>query len=137
MSMAVRGYKYAFIHLFVHVIIAGLLYFVVQSDMSVDYSKLIFIAIGTAAIDLDHILLWKERGLVGYLKLRSIEEFGKPRKYKFHNLMVLFIAFGGALTIFIYEYFLIGLFFAAMSLHLLWDLFEDLVIFRMSYRHWL
>jgi len=135
--MKIIGYNYALVHIGVHLLIAGLLYFVVQPDLSIDYTKLAIIILGTAAVDLDHVPLWKERGIKGYLELRSIEEYGKPRKYKFHNLMVLFAAFGGSLLILVHDYFLIGMFFSAVLLHLLWDLLEDLIIFKMGYRHWI
>lgn len=135
--MKIIGYNYALIHIAAHLLAAGLLYFAVQPDLSINLAKFALIALGTAVVDLDHIFLWKDLGLKGYLKLRSIEEFGKPRKYKFHNLMVIFGAFGGSLLILVYEYFFIGLFFVAMSLHLLWDFFEDIIVFKMGYRHWI
>lgn len=135
-------YSYAAVHIAVHLLLAGLLYFVVQPDLlfdytAIDYTKLVIIAFGTAVVDLDHVLLWKERGIRGYLRLRAFVEYGKPRRYKFHNLLVLFAAFGGSLSTLVYDYFLIGLFFVAIALHLLWDLFEDLVIFKMGYGHWI
>lgn len=135
--MKIIGYNYALIHIAVHILIAGLLYFAVQPDLSIDYTKFAIIALGTAVVDLDHVALWKERGIKGYLELRSIEEFGKARKYKFHNLMVLFGTFGGSLLVLVYDYFLIGLFFVAVAVHLLWDFFEDIVIFKMGYGHWI
>lgn len=130
-------YNYAAIHIAVHLILAGLLYFAVQPDLEIDFTKLLLIGFGTAVIDLDHLMLWREKGVSGYLYLRTVLEYGKPRKYKFHNLMVLFGAFGGSLFILVYDYFLIGLFFATVALHLLWDLLEDLVIFKMGYGHWI
>jgi len=130
-------YSYAAVHIAVHLLIAGLLYLAVQPDLAVDSTKLFIICLGTAAIDLDHLALWKEKGMSGYLYLRTVLEFGKPRKYKFHNLMVLFGTFGGSLLILLGDYFLIGLFFAAAALHLLWDLLEDLFIFNMGYGHWI
>jgi len=135
--MKTIGYNYAIVHVAVHLLIAGLLYFAVQPDLELNYTKFAIIALGTAVVDLDHVPLWKERGIKGYLELRSIEEYGKPRKYKFHNLMVLFGTFGGSLLILVNVYFLIGLFFAAAALHLLWDLLEDLMIFKMGYGHWI
>ncbi len=135
--MKISGYTYAVMHVLVHVIIAGLLYFAVQPDLATDYVKLAIIIVGTAVADLDHIPLWIERGIKGYLELRSIEEFGIPRKYPLHNLMILLGTIGGSILIVVKPYFLIGLFFSAVSLHLLWDLVEDLAIFKMGYRHWL
>lgn len=130
-------YSYAIVHISVHLALAGLLYFAVQPDLTLDFTKLFLIGLGTVAVDLDHVLLWKERGIKGYLRLRTLVEYGKPRRYKFHNLLFLFSAFGGSLLILVYEYFFIGLFFAAVALHLLWDFLEDMVIFKMGYGHWI
>jgi hypothetical protein len=135
--MKVMGYNYAAIHVMVHIVVALLLYVAVQPDLSLNMLKLAIIAAGTAVVDLDHVFLWKERGIRGYLKLRSVEEYGKPRRYKFHNFMVICGLFGGSLLIVVNDYYLIGLFFAAALLHTLWDLIEDLVIFRMGYGHWI
>ena len=130
-------YSYAIVHISVHLVLAGLLYFAVQPDLTLDFTRLFLIGLGTAVVDLDHVLLWKERGIKGYLRLRTLVEYGKPRRYKFHNLLFLFSAFGGSLLILVYEYFFIGLFFGAVTLHLLWDFLEDMVIFKMGYGHWI
>lgn len=130
-------YGYVIVHISVHLALAGLLYFAVQPDLTLDFTRLFLIGLGTVAVDLDHVLLWKERGIKGYLRLRTLVEYGKPRRYKFHNLLFLFSAFGGSLLMLVYEYFFIGLFFAAVALHLLWDFLEDMVIFKMGYGHWI
>lgn len=130
-------YGYAVVHVAVHLLLAGVLYFTIQPDLTINFTKLVLIGLGTAVVDLDHLMLWKEKGIPGYLYLRTMLEFGKARKYKFHNFLVLFGAFGGSLLIMVNDYFLIGLFFAAVGLHLLWDIFEDLVIFKMGYGHWI
>ena len=135
--MKIVGYNYAAVHIIMHIVIAFILYLSVEQDFSWDFAKLAVIAAGTAVVDLDHIFLWKEKGIKGYLELRSIEEYGKPRSYKFHNLMVFCGFFGGSLLLVVNDYYLIGLFFAAALLHMVWDLFEDLVIFRMGYGHWI
>lgn len=130
-------YNYAITHIAVHMLIAVVIYFTVQLELTLDYVKLLLIGLGTAVVDLDHLMLWREKGMTGYLYLRTVLEFGKPRKYGFHNFMILFGTFGGSLLILVYDYFYIGLFFAAAALHLLWDLAEDLLIFKMGYRHWI
>ena len=135
--MKIIGYNYAIIHTMVHLFLAGLLYYAVQPDLSLDYVKIAVIAIGTAIPDSDHIPLWFERGVKGYLELRSIEEFGKPRKYALHNLMLVFLLIGASSLIVVKDYFLIGLFSTATVLHLLWDFAEDVFIFKMGYRHWI
>lgn len=136
-KLRIMGYNYALVHVAVHVVLAAALYFAVQPDLALDAGKAAAVALGTAALDFDHVPLWMDVGIGGYLKLRTIEEYGKPRKYKLHNLMVLFVALGGSLLVAVSEYFLIGLFSAAVVLHIAWDLAEDVVVFKMGYRHWI
>ena len=137
MKLRIIGYNYAAIHVFIHLIFAGLLYYAVQPDLATNYVKLALIVIGTAAVDVDHIPLWRDKGLKGYLEMRSIEEFGKPRKYGLHNLTILVISLGGSILIIIGDYFFIGLLSSAVALHLLWDFIEDVLFFKMGYKHWL
>jgi len=135
--MKIIGYNYAAVHVFIHLILAGLLYYAVQPDLATDYAKLALIALGTIVVDIDHIPLWRQEGVKGYLKLRSVEEFGKPRKYKLHNLIILVVVLGGAILIIIRDYFFFGLLSSAIALHLIWDLVEDVLYFKMGYKHWL
>ncbi len=135
--MKIIGYNYAVIHVFVHLLVMFLLYFAIQPDLSLDYVKMALIIAGTFVMDLDHIPLWMDKGVMGYLELRTIEEYGKPRKYRFHNLMILLLLLGGSSLVILQDYFFIGLFCASASLHLLWDLFEDVVVFKIGYRHWI
>lgn len=136
-ELRIIGYNYALVHVAVHVALAALLYFAVQPSLAFDLGKVAAVAIGTAALDLDHVPLWMDVGIRGYLKLRTMEEYGKPRKYQLHNLMVLFVALGGSLLVALDEFFLVGLFFAAVALHIAWDFLEDVAVFRMGYRHWI
>jgi len=136
-ELKIIGYNYALVHAAVHVIVAALLYFAVQPSLTFDLGKAAAVAVGTAVLDFDHLPLWMQVGIPGYLKLRSVEEYGKPRKYMLHNLMVLFIALGGSLLIALSEYFLMGLFFVAVVLHITWDFLEDVAVFKMGYRHWI
>lgn len=135
--MKIIGYNYAAIHVIVHLVVAFLLYLCVQPDLSLDVMTLIAIAFGTAVVDLDHVFLWKDIGIRDYLKLRSVEEYGKPRRYKFHNFMVMCGLFGGSLLVLVNDYYLIGLVFVAALLHMLWDFIEDIAVFRMGYGHWI
>ena len=135
--MKIIGYNYAVIHTAVHLLFAGILYYSVQPDLALDYAKLAAVALGTAVVDLDHMSLWLEKGFKGYLELRSIEEFGKPRKYAFHTLMLVFLLIGASSLVVVRDYFFIGLFASAAVLHLAWDFAEDVFIFKMGYRHWI
>ncbi len=133
----VSGYTYAMMHSAMHIAIAGLLYFAVQPDLSINMIKLLPIVLGTGVVDLDHIPLWRERGIRGYLKLRSMEEFGKPRRYAMHNFFFILGSAGGTSLLIINDFFVVGLFSAALLLHLLWDFLEDIFVFGMGYRHWI
>jgi|GEM_PF-5638765 len=133
----ITGYNYALLHIAMHLVLAGLLYFAFQPDLSFNFEKFLAIAIGTVLVDLDHMSLWVERGVRGYLRLRSVEEFGKPRRYIMHNFFFIIGSVGGSMLIILKDFFLVGLFSAALALHLLWDFFEDIVIFDMGYRHWI
>lgn len=133
----ISGKRYAALHSAMHLVLAGLLYFAVQPDLSLDMEKLATIALGTMIVDLDHMPLWRERGIRGYLKLRSMEEFGKPRRYALHNFFFLIGSLGGSLLIMISDFFLLGLFSASFALHLIWDFSEDIMIFDMGYGHWI
>jgi hypothetical protein len=136
-GLRIIGYNYAVVHAAVHVAVAAALYFAVNPSLTLDMGKAAAVALGTAVLDLDHVPLWLKVGVRGYLKLRSVEEFGKPRRYQLHNLMVFFVTLGGSLAVAVSEYFLIGLFFAAVVLHVAWDFIEDVAVFRMGYRHWI
>lgn len=133
----ISGNAYALLHSAMHVVLASLLYFVVQPDLLINMEKLVPIFIGMVIVDLDHIPLWRERGIRGYLKLRSMEEFGKPRRYMMHNFFLIVGSIGGSFLLILSEFFSIGLFSASLLIHLLWDLFEDITIFDMGYRHWI
>ncbi len=134
--MKVIGYNYAAVHMMVHLLLAAVLYFAVQG-FSIDYVKLAVVAVGTAIVDIDHVILWKEKGIRGYLQLRSVEEYGKPRRYMLHNLISIFALLGGSTLMVVNSYFLVGLFFAAALVHMLWDFLEDILVFRMGYGHWI
>ena len=133
----VSGNTYAVLHAAMHLVAAGLLYLIFQPNLSINLTKLIPIALGTVVVDLDHIPLWIEKGLRGYLKLRSMEEFGKPRRYAIHNFFFLIGSLGGCLFLMLPETIPLGLFSAAFAIHLIWDFLEDIVIFDMGYGHWI
>lgn len=130
-------YNYAFVHVAVHLLAAAALYFAVNPSLTLDAGKAAAIALGTAAMDLDHVPLWLNVGIRGYLQLRTVEEYGKPRRYALHNFMVFFAALGGSLAMALSEYFLLGLFFAAVAAHIAWDFIEDVAVFKTGYRHWI
>lgn len=133
----ISGYRYAMMHSAMHVVLAGLLYFAVQPDLIFKMEKFVPVLLGTVLVDFDHIPIWRERGIRGYLKLRSMDEFGKPRRYKLHNFFLVIGSLGGSLLMMFDSFFYIGLFFASLAVHLLWDFLEDILIFDMGYGHWI
>lgn len=136
-EMQMIKYNYVFVHVAVHLAVAAALYFVVNPSLTLDVGKAAAVALGTAALDLDHVPLWLSVGIRGYLKLRTVEEYGKPRRYALHNFIVLFAALGGSLAMALNDYFLIGLFFSAVVAHIAWDFLEDIAVFKTGYRHWI
>lgn len=130
-------YNYVFVHVAVHLAMAAALYFAISPSLTLDVWKAAAVALGTAVLDLDHVPLWLKVGIPGYLQLRTVEEYGKPRRYALHNLMVFFAVLGGSLLMALSEYFLVGLFFAAVALHIAWDFLEDVAIFKTGYGNWI
>ncbi len=125
------GLKYSFVHTAVHLLLIALVYFVFK----LDWFSLITAFVGGTIIDLDHIPIWRKRGIIGYLYLRGVKEFGKPRKYPLHNLLVLLLSTISSLLIFT-QFFILGIFSLALALHLWFDLLEDIIIFRLNTKHW-
>lgn len=126
------SYKYALFHTIVHVLLILAIYFLFQLN-ALNFFILI---LGTALIDLDHIPLWFKKGIGGYLYLRNVNELGKPRKYFLHNLVVLPTFLICSILVFYQQYFVFGVFSLGAASHLVWDFFEDVVIFKMSINHW-
>jgi len=79
-------------------------------------------------IDLDHL---KAAPLK---KWRIHLDFDIPRKLPFHNYVVFSISFILSFLFILNK--AIGAFFIGIFLHLLWDLVEKKVIFRMNLKHW-
>jgi hypothetical protein len=134
------GLGYVAFHSFMHLALAGLVYFLSVRGLSFDSMNLIAVILGSAALDLDHIPLMLRTGIGGYLKLRSEDEIGKARKYALHNLTVVLILVAGSLISLVGELrplHALGLFFAAAAMHGLWDFFEDVTVFKLGYRHWI
>jgi len=129
------GFKYAVAHTVVHLLLALLLYLIFRPGLA----GLAAILLGTVLIDLDHLSLWFQHGIRGYLYLRAVIEVGKARRFYLHNLVTLIASFVASLAVgfALPKFFLFELFFLATTLHLGWDLFEDVVIFKMGVKHWM
>jgi hypothetical protein len=84
-------------------------------------------------IDFDHIPFIKKQGINAWIKVWSSHS---PKSYPLHNFMTISIFVIASLLVLIPELFVLGICFLAMALHLLWDLFEDALIFKIGIDHW-
>lgn len=126
------GLKYAIFHASIHFLLpVAIAYF-----LRLDFFQFIIVLIGSIIIDLDHLPLLKKHGIGGLFYLRAVQEFGKPRRYTFHNFVTLVIFSLGSFLFLQPGLYMLGIFSLSIALHLLWDFFEDVAIFRMSIKHW-
>jgi hypothetical protein len=84
-------------------------------------------------IDIDHIPFIKKHGINSWVKTWSSH---LPKAYFLHNFATIFIFSIGSFLILIPKLFRLGIFFLAIVAHLLWDLFEDAIIFKIGIDHW-
>jgi hypothetical protein len=122
--------KYALIHWLFHFLPVILFY----SLLKFSSSQLFVMLLSVVIIDVDHLprirkLSWKKW-------LKESTNFHIPRKYCFHNFFSLFLFSILSLLILDQKYFLLGICSLLIGLHLLWDLLEDVFIFKMGYKHW-
>jgi hypothetical protein len=89
----------------------------------------------TFLIDVDHLQLIRKYEILGTLWLRATIEFKKPRRYFLHNIYLIAFLLISALISYFLNFFAWKIF-LAIFLHLSWDLFEDVVIFKMGIEHW-
>jgi len=125
------GLKYAFFHWLVHILIALILSIFAASN----HFEYFLIFLFTFFVDLDHIKLIRRYGIFGTIWLRAVTEFKKPRKYFLHNIYFIALFLLLTLASFYFNFFAWKIF-VAILLHLLWDLFEDAIIFKMGVKHW-
>lgn len=123
------SFKYFLFHGIVHLFFVGLIYFIFQ----LDWFYLLLIFLSSAAIDADHLPFIKRKGIKYWIKVWSSYV---PKSYPLHNFLTLFIFFLASFLIFVKEFFVLGICSLSIELHLLWDFFEDVFIFRMGIKHW-
>jgi len=126
------GLKYAAIHVFIHFLTSIALAYV----FGLNLIQFLVAFIGAFIIDIDHLFLLKRYGIKGAFSKVILHGFGKIRKYPLHNYLVFILVVALALLVYQAGFFLIGIFSLAVFLHLLWDLLEDAVIFRVKLNHW-
>jgi hypothetical protein len=87
-------------------------------------------------MDADHYFLVLRHGLRGAFRKVVHQGFGKSRKYPLHNFVVVVLAALGGFLVAQPELFIVGIFSLAVFIHLLWDLLEDAVIFKLKPDNW-
>lgn len=134
-------YTYILIHWFVHFFIVHMITFLSKFSL-IGYTIKIWIFdfpiydylimyIATVLIDLDHLMVLKR------FKLKAFLEFTKVRiSYPFHNFFSLSILSLISLFLVVFNLRNIGIIFLAPISNLLWDMIEDILIFKVSYKKW-
>jgi len=97
---------------------------------------IVFAVLGGVLIDTDHVPTLSKNGVRGYLYRRVVLDRYKPRKYKLHNFPVLFVSLTLSFFMLSSLTFYLGVFFLSMTVHLLFDLFEDVILYR-TVSNWL
>jgi hypothetical protein len=118
------GLKYATFHWFVHFLFASLIIIFLK----LDFSCFLVAFFSTIFIDLDHLPFVLKKGL------KEVIKFSEPKKYFLHNFIFLFLFF---LLSFLPINLSFRIIFLSFFIHLLWDLLEDVLIFKMGIKHWL
>lgn len=127
------GLKYALLHALVHLSLAlAIGYF-----LNLNFSGYLIALLATFLIDLDHISLIRKYGIKGSIYLRTVLEFSKPRKYPLHNIATIIVSGILTFTSFYHRFLFLGVVFLAVFLHMLWDLLEDVIVFKMGIKHWM
>lgn len=127
------GVGYLLFHGFVHLLIIALIFYVFQ----LDYLNLFLVFLTSALVDADHLPFIKKYGWKHWFKIAW--KTHEPRGYPLHNIFILAIFLVVSLLILILypQFFILGILLLSVALHLVWDLFEDVVIFKMGIKHWL
>lgn len=121
--------RYFLFHVLIHLLIVLLIFFVFQLSQF----NLLLVIIASALIDLDHIPFIKKHGVDAWIKVWSSHS---PKNYYLHNFVTIFIFSITSFLVLLPKLFNLGICFLAIATHLLWDLFEDVVIFKMGISHW-
>lgn len=126
-------WKYIVLHSLAHLLIASAVcYF-----FSLPPLQCLLVFFVSVIIDIDHLPLVVKYGVLGYLRLRSEEEFGKPRRYALHNVYVIQISIILSVILGFLGQMFVSIVLMSAVAHLAWDLFEDAKILKMKIDHWL
>jgi len=126
------GLKYAAIHSSIHAFSSiAIAYF-----FELDLLQFLIVFTGSGIIDIDHLPLLRRHEIRGAFKKVVLQGFGKIRKYPLHNYAIVLVSALSSLLSLSADFFMAGLFSLAIFLHLLWDLVEDVFIFKVGAKHW-
>lgn len=121
--------SYFLFHASIHLFLVGIIFIAFQLSTS----QLILVFLASAVVDADHLPFIKKKGIKYYAKVWGSHIV---KAYPLHNFLVLIISFMASLFILDPELFIVGICFLSAALHLLWDLLEDALIFKMGIKHW-
>lgn len=145
-----RNKLYVVFHWFVHFLLAYLLAYLsvfrftgnflpftvigfnfMGTQQSLPVLDYFIIYLATFLIDLDHLKVFRKYGF------RGIFVFARKRiQYPLHNFFV-FGVFATLSAVFSIDGLrLVGIIFLAPVIHMIWDMLEDVLIFKTSYRKW-
>jgi len=122
---------YAVFHSFVHLVTPFLLWYF----FNLSFENFLIVFLTTFIIDLDHLCYFNKKGFRHWLD--TVLKFREGKSYPLHNLYLFLISLFGVFLLLIPQYYKLGLVFVAFFLHMLWDLFEDTVIFKIGIKNWL
>lgn len=120
------GYAYGVFHWAVHFLLA----FVLAILLDLNRSGYLLVFSATVFVDLDHVPAMLRDGI------KNILSFDKAMKFPLHNLYFLGFCFVLSIILLIDSFLFLGSVFAAVALHMVWDLAEDMIIFKMGMNHW-
>jgi len=121
--------SYFLFHGLIHLFFVGLISIIFQLSLF----QLILVFLASAAIDADHLPFIKKKGVNYWMKVWGSHII---KSYPLHNFLVLIIFLIASLFVLDPELFIVGICSLSVALHLLWDLIEDGVIFKMGIKHW-
>lgn len=126
------GLKYATVHMLVHLLTP----FAITYFFNLNLAGFFVAFVGSFVIDADHYFLVLRHGVKGAFGKVVHQGFGKSRKYPLHNFAVIVLAALGGLLVSQPNFFLVGIISLAVFVHLLWDLLEDVIIFKLEPNNW-
>lgn len=121
--------KYFLFHISIHLFLVALIFFIFKLSSF----NFVLVIIASALIDADHIPFISKSGVGSWVKTWSSHS---PKEYPLHNFVTIFIFSVASFLILIPAAFSFGICFLAITTHLLWDLFEDIAIFKIGIEHW-